>query len=69
VKSYSINYNINKAPFSQGGFRDLWDIYYGSRRDRYQDVCIFIQEKKNLDKYSKGEKEEIINVLKRKQVV
>ncbi len=59
------NYNIDKAPFSQGGFRDLWDIYHGSRKDRQQDVCIFIHEKKNLDKYTKEEKEEIINVLKK----
>jgi SCY1-like protein 2 len=59
------NYNIDKAPFTQGGLRDLWDIYHGSRKDRQQDVSIFIHEKKNLDKYSKEEKEEILNVLKK----
>lgn len=59
------NYNIDKAPFTQGGFRDLWDIYHGSRKDRQQEVCIFIHEKKNLDKYSKEDKEEILNVLKK----
>lgn len=59
------NYNIDKAPFTQGGFKDLWDIYHGSRKDRQQDVCIFIHEKKNLDKYSKEEKEEILNILKK----
>ncbi len=59
------NYNIDKTPFTQGGFRDLWDIYHGSRKERQQEVCIFIHEKKNLDKYSKEEKEEILNVLKK----
>lgn len=59
------NYNIDKAPFTQGGFRDLWDIYHGSRKDRQQEVCIFIHEKKNLDKYTKEEKEEILNILKK----
>lgn len=59
------NYNIDKAPFTQGGYRDLWDIYHGSRKDRQQDVCIFIHEKKNLDKYAKEEREEILNVLKK----
>jgi len=59
------NYNIEKVPFSQGGFKDLWDIYHGSRKDRQQDVCIFIHDKKNLDKFSKEEKEEILIVLKK----
>lgn len=59
------NYNIDKTPFTQGGFKDLWDIYHGSRKDRQQDVCIFIHEKKNLDRFSKEEKEEILNVLKK----
>jgi SCY1-like protein 2 len=59
------NYNIDKTPFSQGGFKDFWDIYHGSRKDRPQDVCIFIHEKKNLDKFTKEEKEEILNVLRK----
>ena len=56
---------MDKTPFSQGGFKDFWDIYHGSRKDRPQDVCIFIHEKKNLDKFTKEEKEEILNVLRK----
>ena len=59
------NYNIEKDPFLSGGFKNLWKIFHGSRKDRKQDVCVFILEKKVLDKYPKEEKEEIINVLKK----
>ena len=59
------NYNMDKTPFTQGGFKDLWDIYHGTRKDRNQEVCIFILEKKNLDIYIREEKEEILTILKK----
>ena len=59
------NYNIEKDHFLTGGFNNLWKIYKGSRKDRKQDVCIFVLEKKVLDKYPKDEREEILNSLKK----
>lgn len=59
------NYNIDKDPHLTGGFNNLWKIYKGSRKDRKQDASVFVLEKKALDKYSKEEREEIINVLKK----
>jgi SCY1-like protein 2 len=59
------NYNIDKDPHLSSGFKNLWKIYNGSRKDRKQDVSVWVIEKKALDKYSKDEKEEIINVLKK----
>lgn len=59
------NYNIEKEPFLSGGFNNLWKIYKGSRKDRKQDVCVFVMEKKSLEKYPKEEREEILNVLKK----
>ncbi len=59
------NYNVEKEHFLTGGFNNLWKIYKGSRKDRKQDVCVFVFEKKALDKYSREEKEEILNILKK----
>jgi SCY1-like protein 2 len=59
------NYDVSKEPHLSGGFRNLWKIYKGSRKDRKQDVSIFVLEKKAIDKYSKDEREEIINILKK----
>ena len=59
------NFNIDKDPYLTGGFKNLWKIYNGSRKDRKQDVSVFVLEKKVLDKYSKDEREEILNILKK----
>lgn len=59
------NYNIEKDHFLTGGFNNLWKIYKGSRKDRKQDVCIFVLEKKVLDKFPQEEREEILNSLKK----
>jgi SCY1-like protein 2 len=59
------NYNVEKEHFLTGGFNNLWKIYKGSRKDRKQEVCVFVLDKKSLDKFSKDEKEEILNVLKK----
>ena len=59
------NYNIEKDHFCTGGFKNLWKIYKGSRKDREADVCVFVVEKKNLDKFSKEEKEEILTNLRK----
>jgi SCY1-like protein 2 len=59
------NYNIDKDPHLSSGFKNLWKIYNGSRKDRKQDVSIWVIEKKSLDKYPKDEREEILNVLKK----
>jgi SCY1-like protein 2 len=59
------NYDVNKEPHLTGGFNNLWKIYKGIRKDRKQEVSIFVLEKKALEKYSKDEKEEIINILKK----
>ena len=59
------NYNIEKDHFCTSGYKNLWKIYKGSKKDRKQDVCVFVLEKKVLDKYSKDEKEEILNNLRK----
>jgi SCY1-like protein 2 len=59
------NYNVEKDPFLSGGFNNLWKIYKGSRKDRKQDVCVFVLDKKDLEKYNKEEREEVLNVLKK----
>ena len=49
------NYTIEKTPFLQGGYMKLWKIYHGTHRIRKQEVCIFVFEKKLLEKYPKQE--------------
>ena len=58
------NYAIEKTPFLQGGYMKLWKIYHGTHKVRKQEVCIFVFEKKGLDKYPKSEQSEILLTLK-----
>ena len=58
------NYTIEKTPFLQGGYMKLWKIYHGTHKVRKQEVCIFVFEKKGLDKYPKSEQSEILLTLK-----
>lgn len=59
------NYNMERDPFLSGGFGNLWKIYKGSRKDRKQDVSVFVLDKKVLDKFPREEREEILSVLKK----
>ena len=59
------NYSLDKDPFCNSGYKNLWKIYKGSRKDRKQDVCVWVCEKKSLDKYSYQEKEEILTILRK----
>lgn len=59
------NYNIEKDHFCTGGYKNFWKIYKGSKKDRKQDVCVFVLEKKVLDKFSREEKEEILAILRK----
>ena len=58
------NYTIEKTPFLQGGYLKLWKIYHGTHKVRKQEVCVFVFEKKTLDKYPKQEQNEILLTLK-----
>ena len=58
------NYTIEKTPFLQGGYMKLWKIYHGTHKIRKQEVCIFVFEKKLLEKYPKQEQGGILLTLK-----
>ena len=58
-------YSIEKQPFLSGGYLNLWKIYKASHKERKQDVCVFVFEKKNLEKYPRKERDEILNALKK----
>ena len=58
------NYTIEKTPFLQGGYLRLWKIYHGTHKVRKQEVCVFVFEKKSLEKYPKQEQGEILLTLK-----
>ena len=58
------NYSIEKTPFLQGGYMKLWKIYHGTHKVRKQEVCVFVFEKKLLEKYPKQEHSEILLTLK-----
>ena len=58
------NYSIEKTPFLQGGYMKLWKIYHGTHKVRKQEVCIFVFEKKGLEKFPKHEQPEILLTLK-----
>ena len=58
-------YNIEKEPFLTGGYLNLWNIYRGIHKERKQNVCVFVFEKKNLNKFQKEEQNDILNSLKK----
>ena len=58
-------YSIDKQPFLSGGYLNLWKIYKASHKERKQDVCVFVFEKKNLEKFPSNEREEILTALKK----
>ena len=58
------NYSIEKTPFLQGGYMKLWKIYHGTHKVRKQEVCVFVFEKKTLEKFPKSEHSEILLTLK-----
>ena len=58
------NYAIEKTPFLQGGYMKLWKIYHGTHKVRKQEVCVFVFEKKTLEKFPKSDHSEILLTLK-----
>ena len=58
------NYTIEKTPFLQGGYMKLWKIYHGTHKVRKQEVCVFVFDKKTLERYPKQEQNEILLTLK-----
>ena len=58
------NYSIEKTPFLQGGYMKLWKIYHGTHKVRKQEVCVFVFEKKTLEKFPKSDHSEILLTLK-----
>ena len=58
------NYTIEKTPFLQGGYMKLWKIYHGTHKVRKQEVCVFVFDKKSLEKYPKSEHNDILLTLK-----
>ena len=58
-------YNIEKEPFLTGGYLNLWNIYRGIHKERKQNVCVFVFEKKHLEKFQKEEQNDILNSLKK----
>lgn len=59
------DYNVEKEPFLTAGFQNLWKIYKGKHKDRNTDVSVFFFDKKNLEKFNKEQKDEVINILKK----
>lgn len=43
----------------------LWKIYSGYKKSTQQPASIFVLEKRQLDKWSKSEREHIIEVIKK----
>ena len=58
------NYTIEKTPFLQGGYMKLWKIFHGTHKVRKQEVCVFVFEKKSLERFPKSEHQEILLTLK-----
>ena len=58
------NYSVEKTPFCQGGYMRLWKIFHGIHKVRKQEVCVFVFEKKLLEKYPKSEHNGILLSLK-----
>ena len=58
------NYSIDKTPFLQGGNMKLWKIYHGTNKVRKQEVCLFVLEKKSLERFRKSEQNGILLALK-----
>ena len=58
-------YNITKEPFLTGGYLNLWKIHKGVHKERKQNVCIFVYQKKELSKFKKEEQNDILNALKK----
>ena len=58
------NYTIEKTPFLQGGYMKLWKIYHGTHKVRKQEVCVFVFDKKSLERFPKSEHNEILLTLK-----
>ena len=58
------NYTVEKTPFLQGGYMKLWKIFHGTHKVRKQEVCVFVFEKKSLERFPKSEHNEILLTLK-----
>ena len=58
------NYTVEKTPFLQGGYMKLWKIFHGTHKVRKQEVCVFVFEKKSLERFPKSEHSEILLTLK-----
>ena len=58
------NYTIDKTPFLQGGYMKLWKIFHATHKARKQEVCVFVFEKKSLERFPKSEHNEILLTLK-----
>ena len=59
------NYTVDKDPYMSGGFKNMWKIYKGTPKTRPGSASVFVFEKKALDKFSKEEREEVLNILRR----
>ncbi|MCQ2817379.1 MAG: protein kinase [archaeon] len=58
-------YNIEKKPFLSGGYMNMWKIHKASHKDRKQDACIFVFDKKQLESMSAANREGILNILRK----
>ena len=58
------NYTVEKTPFLQGGYMKLWKIFHGTHKVRKQEVCVFVFDKKSLERFPKSEHSEILLTLK-----
>lgn len=59
------NYSVDKEPYLSGGYKNLWKIYKGTPKNRDGVASVFVLDKKSLEVYSKDEREEILNILKK----
>ena len=59
------NYVIEKTPFLTGGHLNLWKIYKATHKERKTPSCVFVFEKKTLESYPQGEREDLLNLLRK----
>ena len=60
----SDNYNFEKEPFCTAGPNGLWKVYKGSKKIDKKPICIFVFEKKSLDKDSLKRKEQALALIR-----
>lgn len=65
IPEYIFKYSFIKHLFFFNKLGLLWKVYSGYKKSTQQPASIFLLEKRQLDKWSKTEREHIIEVVKK----